>query len=81
MALLRLIPSDHDFSLGRRDGVVWAWIQPRDGWVPAAHERRHDHPRGSGLIVAHTVPLAVAAATVTLHGLSGCLRAGEWTET
>ena len=68
MALLRLIPADHNFSLGVRDGVIWAWLQPNDGWEPADHEVRHDHPRGSGLIVAHTVPLALAAAMVTLRG-------------
>ena len=73
MALLELIPADHNFSLGARDGVIWAWIQPNDGWEPAAHEVRHDHPRGSGLMVAHTVHLVLAAAMVTLRGLRGRL--------
>jgi hypothetical protein len=68
-ALLRLIPPEHNFSLGERDGVLWAWVQPNDNWTPAANEARHDHPRGSGLIVACTLPLAVAAALVVLHSL------------
>jgi hypothetical protein len=71
MALLQVIPADHNFSLGVRDSVIWAWIQPNDGWEPADHEVRHDHPRGSGLVVAHTVPLVLAAAMVTLRGLRG----------
>ena len=71
-ALLRLIPPDYNFSLGERDGVVWAWIQPNDQWMPAAHEMRHDHPQGSGLIVACTLPLALAAALVVLRALPEC---------
>jgi hypothetical protein len=71
MALLQLVPRDHNYSLGERDGVVWAWIQPNDDWAPGAHEMRHDHPRGSGLIVACTLPLAMAAALVTLRALPG----------
>jgi hypothetical protein len=66
-ALLRFVPSDHNFSLGERDGVLWAWIQPNDDWGPEANEMRHDHPRGSGLIVACTLPLAMAAALVALR--------------
>ena len=66
-ALLNLVPDDHDFSLGERDGVLWVWIQPRDEWRPGPDEVRHDHPRGSGLIVAQTLPLAVAAALVLLQ--------------
>src|SRR6202161_4772253 len=66
MALLRLGPPDHNYSLGGRDGVLWAWIQPNDDWTPGTHQMRHDHPRGSGLIVACTLPLALAAALVTL---------------
>lgn len=68
-ALLRLIPPGHNYSLGERDGVLWAWVQPNDNWTPGDNEARHDHPRGSGLIVAYTLPLAVAAALVTLHSL------------
>src|SRR4051812_29567292 len=67
MALLRLVPRDHNFSLGERDGVLWAWIQPNDKWAPSANEMRHDHPRGSGLILARTLPLAVTAALVVLR--------------
>lgn len=74
VALLDLVPADHDFSLGRRDGVLWAWIQPRDDWQPAANEARHDHPRGSGLVVAFTVQLALAAALVALDGVHKCAR-------
>jgi hypothetical protein len=73
MALLRLVPCDHNYSLGERDGVRWAWIQPNDDWTPSAHEMRHDHPRGSGLIVAFTLPLAMAAALVKLRALPGHL--------
>ncbi len=69
MALLQLVPRDHNYSLGERDGVVWAWIQPNDDWTPGDHEMRHDHPRGSGLIVASTLPLATAAAIVALRTL------------
>ena len=71
MALLQLVPRDHNYSLGERDGVVWAWIQPNDDWTPGDHEMRHDHPRGSGLIVASTLPLAMAAAVVALCTLPG----------
>lgn len=72
MAWLQLVPRDHNYSLGERDGVVWAWIQPNDDWTPGAHEMRHDHPCGSGLIVAHTLPLAMAAAVVALRALPFC---------
>ena len=72
MAWLRLVPRDHNYSLGERDGVVWAWIQPNDDWTPGPHEMRHDHPGGSGLIVAHTLPLAMAAAVVALRALPLC---------
>lgn len=71
MSLLQLVPRDHNFSLGERDGVLWAWIQPNDEWVPVADEMRHDHPRGSGLIVACTLPLAMAAALVSLRVCPG----------
>jgi hypothetical protein len=66
-ATLELVPPDHNVSLGRRDGVCWAWIQPNDRWEPGAHEARHDHPRGSGLIVAHTAALALACAILVLR--------------
>jgi hypothetical protein len=69
-ALVRLVPPDHNFSLGERDGVLWAWIQPNDTWVPGPYEMRHDHPRGSGLKVACTLPLALAAALVALRALT-----------
>ena len=75
MALLRLVPDDHNFTLGERDGVLWAWIQPNDEWSPADTEMRHDHPRGSGLTVACTLPLAMAAALVSLRCRPRCSRA------
>jgi hypothetical protein len=78
VAVLPLIPADHNFSIGRRDGVVWVWIQPNDGWNPAAHEWRHDHPWGSGLVVAQTIPLAVAAAIVQLHKRCRCAALGRF---
>lgn len=74
MALLRLMPGNHNFSMGERDGVVWAWIQPNDGWQPGAYEVRHDHPGGSGLVVAQTIPLAVAAAMVIVRMFPGGIR-------
>ncbi len=69
-ALVRLVPRDHNFSLGERDGVLWAWSQPNDTWVPGPYEMRHDHPRGSGLKVACTLQLALAAALVALRALT-----------
>ena len=69
-ALVRLVPPGHNFSLGERDGVLWAWIQPNDTWVPGPYEMRHDHPRGSGLRVAYTLQLALAAALVALRALT-----------
>ena len=62
-----LLPPNYNFSLGRRDGVCWAWIQPNDDWRPAEGEARHDHPGGSGLAVADTPVLAVACAAIRLH--------------
>ena len=50
--VLTLIPDHYNFSMGQRDGVCWAWIQPNDDWEPGENEARHDHPRGSGLVVA-----------------------------
>jgi hypothetical protein len=67
MASLRLIPADHNYSIGRRDGVCWAWIQPNDNWTPIGTEYRHDHPLGSGLVVANTMPLALMAAAMVLN--------------
>ena len=81
MALLQLVPRDHNYSLGERDGVVWAWIQPNDDWTPGDHEMRHDHPRGSGLIVASTLPLAMAAAVVALCTLPGVPGSADEAET
>ena len=67
MDVMGLLPSDYNFSLGRRDGVCWAWIQPNDDWRPAEGDARHDHPGGSGLAVADTPVLAVACAAIRLH--------------
>ncbi len=67
MDVMGLLPADYNFSLGRRDGVCWAWIQPNDDWRPADGEARHDHPGGSGLAVADTPVLAVACAAIRLH--------------
>lgn len=67
MDVMGLLPADYNFSLGRRDGVCWAWIQPNDDWRPADGEARHDHPGGSGLAVADTPILAVACAAIRLH--------------
>jgi hypothetical protein len=64
---LRLVPPDYNFSIGQRDGVCWAWIQPNDDWEPADHEARHDHPAGSGLVVASTGALALTCAALILH--------------
>ena len=62
-----LLPSGSNFSLGRRDGVYWAWIQPNDRWEPSQYESRHDHPTGSGLVVAATAALALASAAIRLR--------------
>lgn len=32
-----LLPPDYNFSLGHRDSVFWAWIQPNDCWEPAEY--------------------------------------------
>lgn len=63
---LALLSESHNFSLGRRDGVCWAWIQPNDGWEPPDLHARHDHPYGSGLVVANTPALALVSASVNL---------------
>ena len=67
MDVMGLLPVDYNFSIGRRDGVCWAWIQPNDDWRPGMGEARHDHPGGSGLAVADTPVLAVACAAIRLH--------------
>jgi hypothetical protein len=64
---LTLLPDDYNFSVGQRDGICWAWIQPNDDWLPGEYEARHDHPRGSGLIVAYTAALAMTVATIILY--------------
>lgn len=74
-AALALLPYDHNFCVGRRDGVCWAWIQPNDAWEPAEHESRHDHPAGSGLMVAYTSALAFTSAAISL--LARQLTTGE----
>jgi hypothetical protein len=75
MASLELIPADHNYSIGRRDGVCWAWIQPNDDWTPVGTEYRHDHPLGSGLVVAYTMSLAsMAAAMIIMRSGVGSAR-------
>jgi hypothetical protein len=73
---LDLLPADCNFALGHRDGICWAWIQPNDDWEPGENESRHDHPDGSGLVVAYTAALALISAVLNLHGIrtqtSGC---------
>lgn len=64
---LILLPPDYNFSLGCRDGVFWAWAQPNDDWEPVPGEARHDHPGGSGLIVAQTAALAVTCTALVMH--------------
>jgi hypothetical protein len=64
---LALLPPGFNFSLGHRDGVFWAWAQPNDSWNPGDGESRHDHPGGSGLVVARTASLAVACAALILR--------------
>jgi hypothetical protein len=64
---LTLVPPDYNYSLGERDGICWAWIQPNNDWQPGELEARHDHPGGSGLIVAKTAPLAFISAAILLY--------------
>ena len=64
---LLLLPDGFNFSLGLRDGIFWAWVQPNDGWEPGADDARHDHPGGSGLVVAYTAALALSAAVVRVY--------------
>ncbi len=64
---LGLLPHEYNFSVGKRDGVSWAWIQPNDRWQPQEHEARHDHPHGSGLVVAHGAALAMTCAVLILY--------------
>jgi len=63
---LTLLPEGYNFSLGLRDGIYWAWIQPNDRWEPGENESRHDHPLGSGLLVGYTATLALSAAAIML---------------
>jgi hypothetical protein len=65
-AAIGLLSADYNFSVGQRDGICWAWIQPNDNWQPGEFESRHDHPAGSGLAVAYTAALAFASATFML---------------
>jgi hypothetical protein len=64
---LVLLPPGYNFSLGCRDGVFWAWSQPNDDWEPTPGEVRHDHPGGSGLIVAQTAALAVTCTALVIR--------------
>ena len=64
---ITLLPPDYNFSLGHRDGVCWAWVQPNDQWEPAECESRHDHPGGSGLVVGYTTALALTCAALILR--------------
>ena len=61
-----LLGKHYDFSIGRRDYVCWAWIQPNDGWQRQDHDLSHDHPEGSGLAVAHTLSLALTTALLRI---------------
>jgi hypothetical protein len=62
-----LLSADYNFSVGQRDGICWAWIQPNDDWQPGEFEARHDHPAGSGLVVAYTAALALTSAILILY--------------
>ena len=64
---ITLLPRDYNFSLGHRDGVCWAWVQPNDQWEPAECDSRHDHPGGSGLVVGYTTALALTCAALILR--------------
>jgi hypothetical protein len=66
-AALNLVPTDFGFSLGHRDSVCWAWIQPDDGWQPGPTESAHDHPLGSGVVIANTTVIALASAAILLR--------------
>jgi hypothetical protein len=66
-AAISLLPTDDNFSVGQRDGICWAWIQPNDDWHPGEFEARHDHPAGSGLVVAYTAALALISATIMVY--------------
>lgn len=61
-----LLTANYDFSVGQRDGICWAWVRPYDDWQPQEHEERHDHPDGSGLVVAYTAALALTSAVLLL---------------
>jgi hypothetical protein len=66
-AAIGLLSADYNFSVGRRDGICWAWIQPNDDWQPGEFQARHDHPAGSGLIAAYTAALALMSAILLIH--------------
>ena len=66
-AALTALPENYNFSVGQRDGICWAWLQPNDDWQPGDFEARHDHPGGSGLVVAYTAALALIAAALLLY--------------
>jgi len=66
-AAIGLLSAEYNFSVGRRDGICWAWIQPNDDWQPGEFQARHDHPAGSGLIAAYTAALALMSAILLIH--------------
>jgi len=66
-AAIGLLSPAYNFSVGRRDGICWAWIQPNDDWQPGEFQARHDHPAGSGLIAAYTAALALMSAILLIY--------------
>jgi hypothetical protein len=66
-AAIGLLSAEYNFSVGRRDGICWAWIQPNDDWQPGEFQARHDHPDGSGLITAYTAALALMSAILLIR--------------
>jgi hypothetical protein len=66
-ATVMVLPPAYNFSLGQRDGICWAWLQPNDDWQPGKYEARHDHPGGSGLVVAYSPTLALMAAALLVY--------------
>ena len=73
-AALAALPDNYNFSVGQRDGICWAWLQPNDDWQPGEFQSRHDHPGGSGLVVAYTAALALICAALLLY--AGLLESG-----
>nr|WP_321986575.1 hypothetical protein [uncultured Lichenicoccus sp.] len=73
---LALLPLTDDFSPGGRDGVSGAWIQPNNCWQPQEHEARHDHPHGSGIVVARSAALAMTCAVLVLYSRKWATSAG-----